>query len=469
MFVGAVPKEVIGQTLATVPFGQWGNVFVGCSGSFRFDRAVKMRHPGCRVYSNDVSLLTCSIGALATGREFDITFRGELEFAQAAIEGMDFRGRVAAVMVASAMGKFTGKNDYSKAHFSHYRDRFRQYVVDALPKLDALVAELKIEDFYAGDFLLQADRAAEHGGGVACFAPTYKGGYERIYKLLNDNVTWPSPTYGVWNPESLPTFVTSLEERGLPYCVISDQLLDNRKPTTEWKGSNKPVYTYSSNQAASLRRRSAKEQQFKYTPADPETITAESKVSVRVADNKRMTYLKNVYLSKGIEHTTGQVNYLVYIDGALAGGFAFAQSRFGDKTRELYLLCDFSLSRERKISKLIAMLATSRDVIDPVNRFLLVRIERIVTTAFTKQPVSMKYRGIFDLKKREADHLQYHSGVRNASLQDIFDEWFRKFAGPARNAADEGKAEKPQVPRKERALHDPAGVRPPGQEHQERR
>ncbi len=100
MFIGAVPKEVISQVLATVPFDDWGDVYVGCSGSFRFDRAVKMRHPGCRVYSNDVSLLTCSIGALAKAREFDIRFKGALEFVEAAIAGLDFRGRVAAVMVA---------------------------------------------------------------------------------------------------------------------------------------------------------------------------------------------------------------------------------------------------------------------------------------------------------------------------------------------------------------------------------
>src|ERR1019366_3887121 len=122
-------------------------------------------------------------------------------------------------------------------------------------------------------------------------------------------------------------------------------------PTTEWRGSNKPVYTYASNHAASLRRRQLAEVQFKYAAVDPAAITAQSKVSVCVVDNKRMTYLKNVYLSKGIEHTTGQINYLVLIDGALAGGFSYAQSRFGDKTRELYLLCDFAIAGERKLSK----------------------------------------------------------------------------------------------------------------------
>jgi hypothetical protein len=462
MFVGAVPKEVIQQVLATVPFDEWGDVYVGCSGSFRFDRSVKMRHPSCRVYSNDVSLLTCSIGAIAMRREFEISFKGQLEFVEEAIAGLDFRGRVAAVMVTCAMGQFTGKNEYARAHFRHYQERFRQFVDQAIPKLSELVSEVKIEDFYAGDFLVQADRAERAGGGVAFFAPTYKGGYERIYKLVNENVSWASPTYGVWNPDSLPALVVSLEERKIPYCVISDQLLDDRKPTTEWKGSNKPVYTYSSNQAASLRRRLPTEVQFKYLAVEPAEITAASKISVCLVDNKRMTYLKNVYLSKGIEHTTGQINYLVLIDGAIAGGFAYAQSRFGDKTRELYLLCDFAISGERKLSKLIALMATCRDVIQPINRQLLIRVERILTTAFTTKPVSMKYRGVFELKAREADHLQYVSAVRNQSIQDIFNEWFGKYAGATRNQDRQGKAARPQAVGEKRALHDAAGIQPTG-------
>ena len=458
MFIGAVPKEVVGQVLSTVPFDEWRDVYVGCSGSFRFDRAVKMRHPGCRVYSNDVSLLTCSIGALAKGREFDIRFKGALAFVEAAMAGQDFRSRVAAVMVASAMGKFAGKNEYANVHFRHYREHFRAFVDQALPKLTALVSEIKIEEFYPGDFLEQADRAERSGGGVACFAPTYKGGYERIYKLVNDNVEWPAPKYGIWNPDSLPAFIASIEDRRIPYCVISDQLLAERKPTTEWRGSNKPVYTYSSNQAASLRRRGTKEMQFKYTAVDPAAITADSKVSVCLVDNKRMTYLKNVYLSKGIQHTTGHINHLVLIDGALAGGFAFEQSRFGDKTRELYLLSDFALARERKLSKLIAMIATSREVIGPINKRLLVRIERILTTAFTTQAVSMKYRGIFELQSRAVGHLNYRSAVRDASLQDIFDEWFGKYAGAARKPDSQDKAARLEAAGEKRSVHDAAGV-----------
>jgi len=462
MFIGAVPTEVVSQVLATVPFDEWGDVYVGCSGSFRFDRVVKMRHPGCRVYSNDVSLLTCSIGALAMGREFEIQFKGVLEFVEPLMVGRDFRTRVAAVMVACAMGKFTGKNEYARTHFRHYQGHFGAFVEQALPKLAALVAEIKIDEFYAGDFLEQVDRAEQSGGGVAVFAPTYKGGYERIYRLVNQNVTWPSPTYGVWNPQSLPALVSSLEDRKVPYCVISDQLLEDRKPTTEWRGSNKPVYTYASNPAASFRRRQPNEVQFKYIAVEPEEINAESKVSVAVVDSKRMTYLKNVYLSKGIEHTTGQINCLVLIDGALAGGFIYSQTRFGDKTRELYMLSDFSVSRERKISKLIPMIATSREVIEPINHRLLIKVESVTTTAFTDKPVSMKYRGIFERVKRTADHLQYESSIRDQSIQEVFNEWYRKYAGPARNPDRQGEAPRAETAGEKRPLHDAAGIQSAG-------
>jgi hypothetical protein len=200
------------------------------------------------------------------------------------------------------------------------------------------------------------------------------------------------------------------------------------------------------------------EVQFKYGAIDPAAITAASKVSVCLVDNKRMTYLKNVYLSKGIEHTTGQINYLVLIDGSLAGGFAYAQSRFGDKTRELYLLCDFAIAGERKLSKLIALMATCRDVIHPINRQLIIKVERILTTAFTTKPVSMKYRGVFELKAREADHLQYVSAVRNQSIQGIFNEWFGKYAGKPRDQDHNGQAGRTQVAGEKRPVHDAAGV-----------
>lgn len=45
MFVGAVPHQAVDQTTRSLLFSEWGDVFVGRSSSFRFDRAVKDVHP----------------------------------------------------------------------------------------------------------------------------------------------------------------------------------------------------------------------------------------------------------------------------------------------------------------------------------------------------------------------------------------------------------------------------------------
>ena len=64
------------------------------------------------------------------------------------------------------------------------------------------------------------------------------------------------------------------------------------------------------------------------------------------------------------------------------------------------LLSDVTLSNENKLSKLISMIATSMSLIKPLQNRRLDHIEYITTTAFTNRPMSMKYRGIYELNSR---------------------------------------------------------------------
>jgi len=128
VFVGAVPRPAVEQITRSVPFADWQQVFVGCSGSFRFDRAVRDVHPTVAVHSNDVSLLSCTLGALATGGEFPIAFKGRLAFIEDLIAGQPFMARAAAVEVALEMAKYKGANPYAQAHFAHYEERFVEFL-----------------------------------------------------------------------------------------------------------------------------------------------------------------------------------------------------------------------------------------------------------------------------------------------------------------------------------------------------
>ena len=211
MFVGAVPRPAVEQITRSVPFTDWRQVFVGCSGSFRFDRAVRDVHPTVAVHSNDVSLLSCSLGALATGAEFPIAFKGRLAFIEDLIAGQPFAARAAAVEVALEMAKYKGTNPYAQAHFAHYEERFAEFLAPVWKRLDAFLEGLHIASFHPGDFREQAKRAAEVGGGVAAFPPTYKNGYERLYRFVDENSDWPRPSYGVWDPTALEAWLDELD------------------------------------------------------------------------------------------------------------------------------------------------------------------------------------------------------------------------------------------------------------------
>ena len=431
MFVGAVPRQAVEQITRTVPFMEWREVFVGCSGSFRFDRAVKDVHPTVRVHSNDVSLLSCSLGALATGAEFPIGFKGRLAFIENALAGEPFAARVAAVEVALEMAKYKGTNDYARAHFAHYQERFADFLTPVRTRLDSLLTHLQIASFHPGDFREQARRAAEAGGGVAAFPPTYKNGYERLYRFVDDCTDWARPSYDIWDPANLENWLDDLDVLGVRYCVLTDHLLERHQPVTVYRGeTNKPVFTFADHAASSVRRSTHGSEPFRYRALDPVLLTPTSEVEIITASSAQMNFLKDIYLAKGIAHTSGIANFLVLIDGHLTGGFIYARAKFGGDV--IYLLSDFALAPKSRVSKLIAMLATSAAVIDRMEVKLVQRIESVVTTAFTDRPVSMKYRGIFEIIGRSPGMINYASKVRRTTPAGVYAEWFQRFVANAR-------------------------------------
>ncbi len=432
MFTGAVPRAVVEQILRTVDFGAWGDVHVCCSGSFRVDRAIKERHSNARIHSNDVSLLSCGLGALATGQTFPLSFRGRLDFVEAEVGS--FAERVAAVLVALEMAQHKGDNAHAITHFRHYRKNFERYLESAAARLAKFLDGLEIESFTPGDFRVHAKQAAEAGGGIAAFPPTYKGGYERLYRFVDDNVDWAAPAYRVWDPDDLEGWIVELDGLGVRYCVIADKALPGHTPATVYRNmTNKPVYTYAGNAASSVRRHGHRSEPFRYTPVDVHALGPKAEVKIVPTTAQHMNFLKDRYLAKGIIHVAGMLNYLVYLDGRLAGGFIFTRDKGGGPDR-VYLLSDFAIARGRKLSKLIAMLATCRAVIREIERRLIVRVEGIYTTAFTDRPVSMKYRGIFDLVGRKPGALNYVSIVRERTPNDVYRNWFRRYAGNTQSA-----------------------------------
>lgn len=431
MFIGSVPKDVLLQMHRIIDFGRYNNAWVLCSGSFRVDSSVATTYKGLKVHSNDVSILSSAIGSLATKQSMDFEFIDKLGFVDEFISGIKDHGfidRVAAIAASMQVAKFSSKNEYNQVHQKHVISNFGLFHQKAKESIARLIENLPIESFSACDFIDQSKKALPGTDIVLAFPPTYKGGYERIFKFVNENIKWTAPEYSVFDPKLIGNFLDDLVDRCVSFCVFSDQYIDNHKCGGKFlSNTNKPIYLYVNNiDKSSFRRKNQNAKEFKYNEFNPNNARPDSVVCVTKMDAAQMTFLKNVYLAKNITHVAGMFNYCVFLDGALAGGIILSLSKYGD-IESLYVLSDFSVSRENRLSKLIAMIATSKDIVFEIEKKTLLKFSRLCTTVFTDKPVSMKYRGIWNLHSRKDGFLNYHSSIRQQSPQQIYNEWFAKY------------------------------------------
>jgi hypothetical protein len=137
-------------------------------------------------------------------------------------------------------------------------------------------------------------------------------------------------------------------------------------------------------------------------------------------------------LKKGIEYTTGMSPLMVFLDGYLFGFLLFDVIRYGmdqDKaTRGVYLLSDFVIAHPvKKISKLLLLSTKTKELQQILKEKFIQSVDFILTTAFTDKPVSMKYRGVYNLMKRGAGFLQYTTESGTLTAEEAVKIWNKKY------------------------------------------
>lgn len=442
MFIGGLPKETLSQVAEVFPWNDYQRVHVCCSGSFRLEQMLTQRG-GHSIYSNDVSLLTCALGLFAAGKPTTFTFKEELAFMEERLQLAHATPleRLSALVVAGQMSRFALKNEFARLHVAHYKERFEDYLATSETRIKKMLEGFKITDFIARDFRKHSDAAIEERAAVTGFPPTYKGGYENLYKFISSNVDWEdAPTYDMFDPKDVEPWALKLRDADVPFVVGADKRFEQIAPVASFSPNGKhTIYVYTNRAvASSYARKSINTEPFHYLPVQPEDITKKAVVNVTTATGQQMNFLKERYLARNINHVAGGMNYLVWVNGKLCGGFIYqtggapnAVAVLGQGSDSIFLLSDFSVTRESRVSKLIAMMATAKAFVDQYGRRTLTRPKSLVTCVFTKKPISMKYRGIYELKKRHETYLHYESNVRNQTPQEIYREWFTKHGNKA--------------------------------------
>jgi len=434
MFQGSLPPECLTQLFKVVPLERWRGVQVCCSGSFRIEAAIRQRFPDVPLFGNDVSLLSCALGALASGETLAFRLIERLAFLEEALVGADYARRVAALAIGLDLSPYRGDNAFAQRHFAWFRDHCEELLDKVSAQLRERVAPIGLQGFVRGDWRLAMRAAVSRGLGIIGFPPTYKKGYERLYRFLDANTEWERPRYGIYDPASLPEEIRWLQEQKADWCLVSDQDLPGLPCFGKLhKGRAMPLYLYGQSRQGTLRVLGKHvSESFRYQPVDLAKVTAQTQVRVAKCQPEAIVHLKDVFLAKNIIHAAGLFEFVVFLDDMLLGVLSLTLSKvdyFSLKT--LYLQSDLCLTSAGKLSKLLCKLALSQETIIPIDHRLFERHRYVVTTAFSRHPVSMKYRGVFELIKRtplaEGFQLQYGHEVIPDRHQDCFAWWWQRY------------------------------------------
>ncbi|MCB1423181.1 MAG: hypothetical protein KDJ69_12095 [Nitratireductor sp.] len=454
IFNGSIPPICMMQIIKAVDFSSWKSCYVGCSGTFTFERAIGKRYPKLPMHGNDVSLLSGVLSGIAMGKPERFEFRERLAHWEPMLDGASEMERAGALILALYLGRvYGGKSEHAKRHWLYYENRFPDYVKKGTEQIRALVHELNLASYFPGDFRAHLRKGIQEGGGVIVSAPFISGWYEKWFKFINENIAWNEPSYDLWNPDRFPELMQEIEESGAPYVMVYKNKIEDGKLACYHRVGMKPkFFVYSNSQRTGSvvdHNSSGTGTPFRFKPVDIEDIDADTKVEIVRCKAGYADYIKGLYLQENIPWTSGPLNFLIYLDDMLAGILTFSMPKHNigsHKTTEyVYLLSDTCTTRFGRVSKLIAMLACQSDVLREASHRLLHRrpIKAVVTTVRSNHPVSMKYRGIYKiLKKQEADAnersgarfiINYEGHPREQSPQEVYAEWFKRYFKDDRN------------------------------------
>lgn len=427
-----------------------GSIHICCSGNFTLETLLRLNGHTGKLTGCDVSLYTCAVGSYLGNYDLRIEptndlleLYGEEGFNPTPID------RAAAVALALDYAQFErGKNYYQRRQMAAYHRQWNELVEGTKKRLEKKKAAVGDYEFFPMD---ARDRIKQIGKDdlLLTFPPTYEGGYERLYAVLETLFDWDQPDYQILTAET--EFIQMVLDRDGPYMVG----IESRKEDVEEllgdpvaqapRDTGVLIYLYTNlPQVTSMvvrREIPIKTRNWKRIDEDHE-ITADSKIEIHRIESPEANYIRQVYIDPNMAQGQALYNYAITVDGAIIGLLMLEDRSLSVKIDGelkksiIYLKGDFALPCERypRLSKLNLMVAASKEIQGLLQRGAIAEYTSILTHAFTNHPQSMKYRGVFKLLRRDElkddtkkYKLAYHKEFTKDSLDEVMRKWAKKF------------------------------------------
>lgn len=433
MFIGTTAEEVRILLQEVLKDKKREDIFVGCSGNFSTDKV--LAGMGFRVHSNDVSLYSKLIADIVIGTDTAVKVINEdLVNVFSNWEDSKYK-KLIQVMYAMRISKFVKlKNDYEKEFYHNFIVNASDYYEKSIAKMNRNQQfDFKINNFFYGDFVEHLKSKQPNQIGLA-FPPTYKGGYEKMFQYIEDSFEYERASYQIFDPSKAENTFLELLEQGenIIYLDREHDKLKNYEIAKACLGHGKnTIYIYSSLVGAKQRyyiERPKKELSTKYKIIEfTKCFNEDTKIEVQACGIKDVNYFKSFFMSAKVDYSEGGDYALVFKADGEAFGFVSFNKRLST-FNHIFIHSDFVVNSViPKLSKLLILLLKSKEVQRQIIRFYKHYYLGLRTSVYTQKPVSMKYRGVFNLDRRDKGKLIYSADFTKETAKEIYLLWLKKY------------------------------------------
>lgn len=469
MFRGSIPKEL--QLIVRDVVSRWdcSDVYVGCSGNFTVERVIhELGRYG--LHGNDVTLYSSVIGSYLASNPFRMVIKPDAQDNYGWLEKYlnPTESGVATVMLAAELlagGISVTGAEKDNRYYRRMKEATQIYWDGLHAKTRDTVQNtpMRLKSYYAGD-VFDWIQTLDQDQAVVCYPPFAGVGastqYEESSRKLESVFDWDKPSYKFLEGERLAEFFRMLTHRR--YWMF---------------GSNRPLPAYEPYLNSVIKRTNRSTTVYIYYSAGETRIVAPhqqtdpvlatrlatgqdigDRMAINPIGRDQFQALRSQYMNEGIRPGRATSSYAVTVDGYLIGCFALSDAPrkrqvLGDAVSKIYLMSDFPVrpTSYKNLAKLILYAALSKESKLLQERTTKRRIRFMETTAYSNNPISMKYRGLFDLFERKENpttktewgseinlttneyyrrtyELEYKGDMGRWTLQEGLDLWKKKYS-----------------------------------------
>lgn len=424
-------------------------VLLPCAGNFTIGAALRAGHYNGHIIGCDITLYTSALGYYLANKKMEVTIKEDCpEYLRSFIDLSSSAHLAASIALMLDLRQvWKNKNFWHERVLQNTKEQFPFLMEKTLAKLEQYHAEFNKGDgfFYyamdAVDFLDSMDKES----AVFIAPPTFGSrDYINQEKMLAVAFSWNSPKFKEISFKDVAIYEKIMRFRN--WMIIMERPLPEIEKmlgdpvAVVHKGRNSITYAYGQMKKKIVTRAYLNSVSPGRIFPGYQKVTGKEKVSIRIIEKKQSIRMNELFMSSRVDYFLADValSLALCLDGMIIGKLDYNLTTHAwalpESGLQVYQRSDLAVpSVEKRLAKLVLLLSQTKEVKSLIDEKLKDGFRFIVTTAFSKNPVSMKYRGIYDLHKRIDDkesggyRLNYFAQMGLYSLEEAFALWLKKY------------------------------------------